>query len=100
MVFPCCWILVDGGRPIVVGCVHAMCCGSYHGIRVRLEDRVGLAGGLVVVEVGVPCPFVGLHRAFDLLLFVCLWLEVCAVDLVRVVAALCSTCLPNSGIDL
>ncbi len=65
-----------------------------------LEDRVGLAGGLVVVEVGVPCPFVGLHRVFDFLLFVCLWLEVCVVDLVRVVVVLSSTCLPSCGIDL
>ena len=63
-----------------------------------LEDRVGLAGGLVVVEVGVPCPFVGLRRVIVFLLFVCLWLEVCVVGLVRVVVSSCSICLLNSGI--
>jgi hypothetical protein len=65
---------------------------------VLLEDRVGLAGGLVVVEVGVPCPFVGLRRVFVFLLFVCLWLEVCVVGSVRVVVSSCSICLLNSGI--
>ena len=65
-----------------------------------LEDRVGLAGGPVVVEVGVPCPFVGLHRVFDFLPFVCLWLEVSVVGLVRVVVSSCSICLLNSGIGL
>jgi len=67
---------------------------------VLLEDRVGLAGGPVVVEVGVPCPFVGLRRVFDLPLISCLLLGVCVVGLVRVVGASCSICLLNSGIGL
>jgi len=98
MVFPCSWICIDGDCLIVVGSVHAKCCGFYRGSRVLLADRVGLAGGPVVVEVAVPCPFVGLYRVFDFLLFVCLWLEVCVVGLVRVVVSSCSICLLNFGI--
>ena len=98
MVFPCSWICIDGDCLIVVGSVHAKCCGFYRGSRVLLEDRVGLAGGLVVVEVGVPCPFVGLRRVFDLPLISCLLLGVCVVGLVRVVVSLCSICLLNFGI--